>query len=51
MGEPLDFSLTTKGVTLRGFTNSADELAAYIAKLQELLPFLDDSPTTTKDSQ
>jgi hypothetical protein len=51
MREPLDFSLTTKGVTLCGFTNSADELAAYIAKLQELLPFLDDIGTTTKGDQ
>lgn len=37
---PLDFSLSTKGVSITGSTNDADELDAFIAKLARIAEFL-----------
>jgi Tfp pilus assembly protein PilN len=49
MGGALDFSLTSKGLTLSGFTSSPEELAAFIARLRELMPFLEESTQSIQE--
>jgi len=39
-GQPLDFSLSSKGLEVTGGTNSFEDLRAFIKKLENLLPFL-----------
>ena len=45
MWQPIEYSLSTKGVQVTGGTNNRDELAAFIEALQRLLPLLPAPPT------
>ena len=38
--QPLEFSLSLKGLAITGCTNSAKELKAFLKKLEELAAFL-----------
>ena len=38
--QPLDFSLSSKGLAITGSTNSAEDLMAFVEKLQALAQFL-----------
>ncbi len=44
MWQDIDYSLTSKGVTVSGGTNDRAKLEAFIAALQKLLPMLPPPP-------
>jgi hypothetical protein len=43
--QPLEFSLSTKGLAITGGTNSAEELREFIKKLEALAALLPENPT------
>lgn len=49
--EPLEFSLSSKGLAVTGGTNSAQELRAFLEKLEALAEFLPDDDATLEEGK